>query len=147
MTFEEFAAYLRAVSVRVEPNLAMAVEVTTHAAAETARGYIGHYQGAAGGYPAWAPLAPSTLREKERLGYAPPDNPLLRTGDMRDSIVSEAESLVGRFGSDSKIALYQEMGTSRGIPPRSFIGRAAHENISTFEEQILAAAERIFAVA
>lgn len=146
MTFEEFATYLRAASVRVEPNLAIAVEATTHAAADKARGYIGHYQGATDGYPAWEPLAESTLRDKERRGYAPPDNPLLRTGEMRDSIVAEVEGLVGTFGSDSKIALYQEMGTSRGIPPRSFIGRAAHESIPKLEAELVAAAERIFGV-
>src|SRR5690348_14424850 len=98
MTFEEFAVYLQSLAVRVEPNLAIAVEETVHAAAETARGYIGHYQGATDGYPTWPPLAERTIRDKERRGYAPPDNPLLRTGDMRDSIVAGADGLVGTFG-------------------------------------------------
>jgi hypothetical protein len=44
---------------------------------------------------------------------------------MRDSISHRAElSPEGAEGvvySDDKTALYQELGTSRGIPPRSFL--------------------------
>jgi hypothetical protein len=48
---------------------------------------------------------------------------------MRDSIeftapVHEANAVVGYVGSNSKIAVYQELGTAH-IPPRSFLGQAA----------------------
>lgn len=94
-----------------------------------AKAEIGHYQERAGQFGAWAPLAESTLAEKERLGYAPPDNPLLREGHLRDSIeisvsAAGAASTEGVIGSNSDIAVYQELGTSR-IPPRSFLGSAA----------------------
>ena len=90
--------------------------------AEMAKGFIGHYQAG------WAPLKPSTIADKTKKGFAPPDNPLLRTGDMRGSIDGKAEATSygaeGAVGSESKIALYQEMGTSRGIPPRPFLATA-----------------------
>ncbi|TAL01842.1 MAG: hypothetical protein EPO08_09130 [Rhodospirillaceae bacterium] len=101
-------------------------------AAEIARDKIGEYQGAIGSFPAWAPLATSTVEEKTRLGYAPPDNPLLRTGELRDSIGTSVEravptaSVVAIVGSTSPIARYQEIGTTY-IPPRPFIGPAMLE--------------------
>jgi hypothetical protein len=53
------------------------------------------------------------------------DTPLLETGDLRSSIHHKAElTAAGAEGvvySDSEIAVYQELGTSRGIPPRSFL--------------------------
>lgn len=112
------------IAVTIEQHRALeeaAVVVETEAKAE-----IGTYQGDAGPFPAWQPLAPSTVEEKTKLGYAPPDNPLLREGDMRDSIehtvVSPHEAQVG---SNSDIAVYQELGTVT-IPARSFLGGAAH---------------------
>jgi hypothetical protein len=87
-----------------------------------AKGYIGEYQAG------WKPLAASTVEEKTRLGYAPPDNPLLREGIMRDSIEHASAPAYygadGAIGSNDPVALWQEMGTSRGIPPRSFLGLA-----------------------
>ncbi len=70
----------------------------------------------------WEPLADSTKKDKARLGYgSPPDyNPLLRTGEMRDSIHHEVTLNVLSVGSDDQIAEYQELGTIR-IPARSFL--------------------------
>jgi HK97 gp10 family phage protein len=84
---------------------------------------IGHYQEEAGPFVHWAELAESTKEDRVRQGFAE-DEPLLRTGEMRDSIeyrVVEREAVVG---SDSPIAEYQELGTTH-IPPRSFLGGAA----------------------
>lgn len=92
--------------------------------AAQARGYIGEYQnGQVGPFGSWPPLAPSTVEEKTRLGYGPPDNPLLREGDMRASIGYSVRLNHVDVGATSPIAPYQEFGT-RTIPPRSFIGRA-----------------------
>jgi len=99
---------------------------------DRAKAILGHYQeeGKTGPFPPWAQLKQRTIEEKERLGYAPPDNPLLREGDLRDSIehtvVSTDEAAVG---SNSIVAVAQELGTSRGIPPRSFLGAAAFQSI------------------
>jgi hypothetical protein len=73
----------------------------------------------------WSALAPGTIAEKVRHGYAVPA-PLLRTGEMRSSIewTVDAAKLEGCVGSDDPVALYQELGTSR-IPPRSFLVSSA----------------------
>jgi hypothetical protein len=71
----------------------------------------------------WAPLAESTIKDKQHHGYPTP-KPLLRTGTLRDSIEYTAHGNEGCVGSDSPIAVYQELGTSR-IPPRSFLVSSA----------------------
>jgi phage gpG-like protein len=119
----------------VELGAEMAVE--THHALEhaavlvetEAKAEIGVYQGAAGPFAAWQTLAPFTQADRVAKGFSAND-PLLRTGELRDSIehtvgVNEAE-----VGSNSDIALFQELGTRGGgrggpIPPRSFLGGAA----------------------
>lgn len=86
---------------------------------------IGHLQQAAGQFEAWSPLAESTKRDKERLGYKFNEeyNPLYRTGELRDSI-GHVFYIAGRclyLGSTSEIMIYQELGT-KYIPPRSVLG-------------------------
>ncbi len=90
-----------------------------------AKAAIGHYQEGAGELMEWAPLKWSTVEEKERLGYAPPDNPLLRTGEMRASIGHHVESADRAVvGSESEVLLAHELGTKH-LPPRSVLGLAA----------------------
>lgn len=112
-------------------------EMVTHEAQDM----IGEYQKAAGPFPEWAELSEATLQGgvspeghrypgKVELGYAPPDNPLLRTGQMRGSIEWSASASEVVVGSHDPIAAFQEFGTHK-IPPRPFIGlamfRMAHE--------------------
>lgn len=86
-------------------------------AAKLAKSYIGNEQ------PGWAPLAASTIEEKAALGYEVPA-PLLREGDLRDSIESEVETsgreVTGIVGSTDPIAIFFSTGTSR-MPPRPFL--------------------------
>lgn len=99
---------------------------------------IGEYQEQTGPFIAWAPLAESTLyggyanghyfEGKVQLGYAPPDNPLLREGDMRDSVEHMVVDSAAYVGSNSDIAVYQELGTEK-IPPRSFLGGALADEL------------------
>lgn len=108
---------------------------------EDARSKIGTYQERAGPFAEWKELAESTLYGgynaegrwfpgKVQMGYAPPDNPLLRTGALRASIEREVGHNEVVVGSHDPIAPEQEFGT-HNIPPRSFIGAAmfqcAHE--------------------
>jgi HK97 gp10 family phage protein len=74
-------------------------------------------------HEAWPPLAESTIADKQHHGFPTP-KPLLRTGELRDSIQYTVHGLEGAVGSDLDIAVYQEMGTSR-MPPRSFLRSAA----------------------
>jgi phage gpG-like protein len=72
--------------------------------------------------PEWPPLAASTLERKGGV-----NTPLLETGALRDSIEWNADRNHGYVGSNSDIAVFQELGTSRGVPPRSFLALAAQQ--------------------
>lgn len=97
----------------------------------TAKQEIGVYQGAIGPFSPWPALADSTQAERARLGYSP-DEPLLRTGELRDSIKHEVDRLHAVIGSKEDKAAWQEFGTDK-IPPRPFMGPAVIHN----EKQIL----------
>jgi phage gpG-like protein len=71
----------------------------------------------------WPPRAQSTISDKASHSFPTP-KPLLRTGEMRDSIEHTVHGLEGAVGSDCEIAAFQELGTSR-IPPRSFLVSSA----------------------
>jgi hypothetical protein len=149
ISLDEAAAFFRASAARVVPELEAVVAATVAGAAVKARGYIGHDQ------DGWEPLSGATIfgftlpngkyiPGKVELGYAPPDNPLLRTGDLRESIGSEAEGLTGIVGSTSKIGLYQELGTANArlsIPPRPFLAKGLQamepEAVAMMEEVAL----------
>lgn len=105
---------------------------------KTAKDEIGHYQGESGPFPSWAPLADSTMREKERLGYTgrfSTDDPLYRTGEMQQSIEHQTGELEAVIGTNSPIAPYHEFGTDK-MPPRPFIGPALVHNKENIERII-----------
>lgn len=92
----------------------------------------------------WPALAESTIAEKARLGYPTPA-PLLRTGELRASIAHEVDGDVEvAIGSPEETALWQELGTSRGIPPRSFLGASMIETREPNARSVLKAAIRAF---
>lgn len=126
-TLEGFVGHLVTVEAAVEAAEIAALERAAQVVETEAKAEIGEYQDGAGPFVTWALLAESTLAEKERLGYAPPDNPLLRTGALLDSIQHqvgrEGTEKVAYVGSDEPVAEYQELGTQH-ILPRSFLGGA-----------------------
>lgn len=142
---EEVAQFYRSAASMAEDELeALVIETAAWMAAD-ARGYIGHLQ------PKWDPLATATvegfwhpygfyIRGKRELGYAGPDfEPLLRRGDMRDSIEPFAEGLTGGVVSDDKIMLYQEMGTPDArypIPPRPTLALAVENGMPTLLDEL-----------
>lgn len=87
-----------------------------------AKSEIGNYQHAVGSFDAWQELADSTKEDRLKKGFTEND-PLLRDGALRNSIKHEVHGLDAVIGSESEIALYQEIGTNT-IPPRSFLGTA-----------------------
>jgi hypothetical protein len=101
-----------------------------------ARDEIGHYQSARGDTPAWAPLSPATQEDRAAKGFTP-DDPLERTGQLRDSIevrpVDDDAMLVGVFDPAMvPIAAAMEYGhhnvrANKFVGPRSFIRGAAFE--------------------
>ena len=88
---------------------------------------IGEYQVQTGPFEAWKELADYTKADRVNKGFSEND-PLLRTGDLRDSIGHQVHGSEVDIGSASDIAVYQELGTIK-IPPRSFLGGALIENM------------------
>lgn len=113
ITLAEFEAKLATAVSRVVPSLEIGLDKVGTLAATLAAEYPGHYQ------PGWAPLADSTINDKEAKGFPVP-SPLKRTGDMAESYSHQLDlaALEVVVGSPDPKALWQEMGTSRGIPPR-----------------------------
>jgi hypothetical protein len=70
-----------------------------------------------------APLAESSIADKQQKGFPTP-KPLLRTGELRDSIQYTVHGPEGAVGSDLDRAVWLEIGTSR-MPPRSFLVSSA----------------------
>jgi hypothetical protein len=118
-------------------KLALAGEAVSHhiageggkAIQADAKARIGSYQDGVGPFPAWANLAEATVDDRLRKGFTP-DDPLLRTGGLRDSIKVAVTGSEAAIGSESMIALYQEQGTAK-IPPRPFLGPAGFNSKET----------------
>jgi hypothetical protein len=122
LTVQQFINHLERAVTRAPVVAAVALTETMEAVAVEAKAYIGHEM------PGWPALAPSTVAEKERLGYTghlSPTDPLLRTGEMRESISAEVDAvtLTGVVGSTDPVAVFQELGTPH-IPPRPFLSTA-----------------------
>lgn len=68
------------------------------------------------GSAGWAPLAPRTVRERQRLGYGGEHPILVRTGDLRDSLtvrpfgVDVVETQFAVFGSGVDYGLFHQQG-------------------------------------
>ncbi|MFZ0270998.1 MAG: hypothetical protein WAL34_04025 [Acidobacteriaceae bacterium] len=128
----EFTSFLDAAAHCAE--LALAQHEADHQSLERATKLLqkkvkekyGEYQPEAGPFVAWAELAESTKQDRERQGY-PEDEPLLRKGDVRNSIERLVKDGEGFVGSNSQIAEWEELGT-KNMPPRSTMGSAAVEN-------------------
>jgi phage gpG-like protein len=125
MNLLEGAAKFIAIGVAYEANIHEALEQACVIIEKEAKSYPGSYQ------PGWAPLAEATIASK-----ATGDSPLLETGEMRDSIKHTVQGKSGFVGSDDDKAVWQELGTNRGIPPRPFLGLAAETKAEEAVEAI-----------
>jgi len=134
MDLEMFARKMSNASARIATELEVGFRVIVKEIEETAKEEIGMYQPAVGPFEAWVPLAASTKADRVRQGYTE-DDPLLRSGELRDSIESEVVGLAAIVGTKSQIGLWQEIGTDR-IPPRPFIGPAYVRKIDPLMESI-----------
>ncbi|KJH60941.1 hypothetical protein UF13_09150 [Pantoea agglomerans] len=134
MDLEQFARELSSASASIATGLEAGFRLIVKEIEETAKEEIGVYQPAYGPFEAWAPLAESTKAERVRRGYSE-DEPLLRSGELRESIQSEVVGLAAIVGTKSEIGLWQEVGASN-IPPRPFIGPAYVRKIDPLMEVI-----------
>lgn len=134
MNLEQFAREMSSASASIATGLEASFRVIVKEIEETAKEEIGVYQPAYGPFDAWAPLAESTKADRIRQGYSE-DEPLFRSGELKDSIESEIVGLAAIVGTKSEIGLWQEVGTA-SIPPRPFIGPAYVRKIDPFVESI-----------
>jgi HK97 gp10 family phage protein len=139
MSFGDLAKHFERAAADVRPRLDVALaKIGEHAAIKAAE-MIGHE------LPQWPPLAQSTVAEKQQLGYVghvSATDPLLRTGELRDSIRFEVEGLTVTVGSHEKIAAYHEFGTPR-MPPRPFLAPAMLATFPYAEKVLEEAAVRL----
>ncbi|GAN79773.1 bacteriophage related protein [Acidocella aminolytica 101 = DSM 11237] len=144
-----FAGHLADLSIAVEHEK---IEALTRAAVvvETAaKGLIGHDENpAVGPYPAWAPLAPDTIKEKTALGYVGRISAYdteYRTGELEQSIHKSINAAGAVVGSASEVALVQEEGDpAHNLPPRSIFGAAGFKSSQKVAEIIGATVVDIF---
>ena len=119
----EFAAFFDKVITTLPVAQAIGLDLAAAEIQHEAKTEIGSYQDAVGPFAEWAELADYTKQDRVAQGFTEND-PLLRTGEMRDSIKRNSDANTAYVGSDSDIALWQELGTDK-IPARSFLGGAA----------------------
>ena len=136
--FSTIEGFIRHLQGRVLPAIPEAVQVGVSDGAalikKETQAQIGHYlEGPESGLPT-APLADSTINDRIRKGFSP-DDPGLRTGDMRDSYgirVSGAGLRVdASIGSDDIKAVVFELGRmeqNNYQPPRPELSVAAFRN-------------------
>lgn len=113
-----FAARLSLIAMEIEPATQSALEKSAQMIETEAKRVIGTYE------YGWPQLAPATRADRVAKGF-PENEPLLRTGEMRDSIEHTVGKNEAHIGSNNEKAVWQELGTSRGTPPRSYLGDAA----------------------
>jgi HK97 gp10 family phage protein len=127
-----FLVHLAAAEVAVHVAAHHALDLAAQIIELDAKGQLGAYQPDAGPFVAWAELADSTKADRLHNGFTEND-PLLRSGALRDSISREVHGLEAAIGSTSDIAVYQELGTDK-MPPRPFLGPAAFNNKQKIEK-------------
>jgi hypothetical protein len=138
----EFAAYLTRISRALDPSLREGLMAIGETVKVTAKAKIGHYQTEVPPYAFWQPLSSTTIRERLAKGWTP-DDPLLRSGELRESIEFVVVHRTVAIGSDLKIAAWMELGTIR-IPPRAFLGPAMIESKLENVQHLRRAVERAF---
>lgn len=117
-----FAAHLIKVNATVVIALHTATEKIGQIVEARARAEFGTYQPAVGNFPAWDELAETTKDDRVRQGYTEND-PLLRSGAMRDETGHSSTALEVLIGSKDPVMVFQEFGTSK-MPARPVFGPA-----------------------
>jgi len=120
---------------------------------------FGEYQPAVGPYNAWELLAIQTVNRKMDYGGASGPDPLIGhyekgmdrnsvwPAHLRNTIEWEISGLHAQVGTQDPIGLWQEFGTSRGVPPRPFLRPALWENMDYVNREIkVSIAEGLFSL-
>lgn len=117
-----FAMHLLEREVATVVALQACTDEIGHVVQEEAISEFGVYQSAAGPFPAWEELAEATKEDRLAQGYSE-NEPLLRSGELRDSTSHTSEPLEAVIGSTDPVMVFHELGTSK-MPPRPVFGPA-----------------------
>lgn len=79
----------------------------------------------------WPPLQPETIARKSTGDF-----PVLETGELRSSIEHTVDGSHAYVGSNNEKAVWQFLGTSRGIPPRDPLVPAATRCEGEIKEEV-----------
>lgn len=127
-----FAESLEGAAEEMETAEEKIIEAGCQIIEDEAKRVIGTYE------YGWKPLALSTIQKKGS------DEPLLETGEMRESIehtvTKEDGEVIGYVGSNNDKAVWHELGTSK-IPARSFLRNAAIHKEAELKEMAGQASE------
>ncbi|TKI03580.1 hypothetical protein [Martelella alba] len=134
MDLEQLAREFATASMTINHQLELGVKKYAEDVEAAAKEELGVYQPAIGPFNAWDPLAESTMDDRVNQGYNA-NEPLLRSGELRDSIQHEVMGLSAIVGTKSQIGYWQEVGTDK-IPPRPFIGPAYIRKIDTLLDEV-----------
>lgn len=125
MKIHSIASFMNELAL-MAPRVALEQHAALKKAAQVvekeAKQEFGVYQGAIGPFAKWEELADSTKLDRAAKGFTEND-PLLRTGKLRDSISHEVHGLSAAVGSTEDVMVYQELGTEK-IPPRPVLAPA-----------------------
>lgn len=113
LTLGGMAAILVAAQHRMENVQSTQMEKAAVLIEEEAKRVLGTYD------YGWPRLSPVTIARK-----ANGDTPGIETGEMKDSVEHVSSSTELSVGSNESKAVWFELGTSRGQPPRPFISGA-----------------------
>lgn len=128
-SFRDMARRLRYRQKVLERDMLKGMELAAQLVEDVAKTEMGAYQPQMGEFNAWSQLKPATQADRVRQGYKPND-PLERSGELRDSITHHVAPLYFVVGSPDPIMLYQERGTAT-IPPRPVLGTALYRTAET----------------
>lgn len=150
----QFASYLLTRAVATAVALQTANEAIGAHVEKVAKGEFGTYQNAVGPFPAWAELAEATKDERLQQGFSEND-PLFRSGELRDAVTHDASPLEAIIGVKSgtahssngqggstedigNIMISHEFGTSK-MPARPVLGPAVFQSKATIQKIVGAA--------
>jgi NADPH:quinone reductase-like Zn-dependent oxidoreductase len=134
-SYKSFGALARAFEravVELRPAYATAMEASALVVEATAVAEFGHYQREdMGPFSPWEELKDATKQahiqaivDGEGAPDAGPNTPELVKGGLRSSIKHDSSERGFHVGSDSMVMVWQELGTTRGVPARPLLGTA-----------------------
>lgn len=119
-SIESFMLHLARMAETVVLAERKGLEAAAVVVEKEAKSEFGNYQQAVGPFNKWEELADSTKEDRVSQGYSEND-PLLRSGKLRETISHDVNHLTAVVGSTSDVMVYQELGTDK-IPPRPVLG-------------------------